>query len=104
MTKRFLIPAALALCVFSAPALAAPATVQVRIEGSTRTIFEGPVTTDGKVITKGPNTLRCDGTTNPANAGPGPTATSALDDAARAGGFDWDATFFDDFFVSSIAG
>jgi hypothetical protein len=35
----------------------------------------------------------------------GPTATAALDDAADAGGFDWDGTFsaaFDDFLVTRI--
>jgi hypothetical protein len=91
---------ALLLCG-SAPA--APTTVQLRIEGSTRTVFEGPVTTDGKTITKGGNTIACDGTLNGANADPGPTATSALDDAALGSGFDWDATFFGDFFIDRIA-
>jgi len=87
-----------------APAWAVPATVQLRVEGESSTIFEGPVTTDGKTITKGGNTLACDGTLNGANPSPGPTATSALDDGAIAAGFDWDATFGGDFFVSSIAG
>ncbi len=34
------------LAVAGAPALAAPVTVDLRIEGGTRTLFEGPVTTD----------------------------------------------------------
>jgi hypothetical protein len=34
------------LAVAAAPALAAPVTVDLRIEGATRTLFEGPVTTD----------------------------------------------------------
>ncbi len=34
------------LALAAAPAAAAPATVQLRIEGPTRTLFEGPVTTD----------------------------------------------------------
>lgn len=34
------------LTLNAAPALAAPVTVDLRIEGATRTIFEGPVTTD----------------------------------------------------------
>jgi hypothetical protein len=81
-------------------AAAAPATVQLRVEGTTRTLFEGPVTTDGKTITKGTNTVVCDGTINPANT-PGPTATSALDDGALAIGGTWDATYFaPDFFVT----
>ena len=78
--------------------------MNLRVEGATSTIFEAPVTTDGKVITRDGNTLACDGTTNPGNPGPGPTATSALDDGSVAGGFSWDATFGGDFFISSIAG
>jgi hypothetical protein len=34
------------LAVVAAPAVAAPVTVDLRIEGATRTLFEGPVTTD----------------------------------------------------------
>ncbi len=34
------------LAVAAAPALAAPVTVDLRLEGGTRTLFEGPVTTD----------------------------------------------------------
>ncbi len=34
------------LAVAAAPAIAAPVTVDLRIEGATRTLFEGPVTTD----------------------------------------------------------
>src|SRR5688500_1848447 len=34
------------LALAAAPALAAPVTVDLRIEGATRTLFEGPVTTD----------------------------------------------------------
>jgi hypothetical protein len=86
------------------PAFAAPATVELRVEGSGSTIFEGPVTTDGKVITKGGNTLACDGTTSTSPQPPGPTMTSALDDGLLAAGIGWEATFFSDFFVESIAG
>ncbi|KAF8910413.1 hypothetical protein CPB84DRAFT_1842445 [Gymnopilus junonius] len=49
----------------------------------------------------------CDGTNNHANPRPGPTSTSALDDAAKRNGFSFDGTFdttFDDFFITSIAG
>jgi hypothetical protein len=83
---------------------AAPATVQLRVEGSSTTIFEGPVTTDGKEITKGGNTLACDGSASTPPLPPGPTMTSALDDGLLAAGIPWEATFFNDFFVSSIAG
>jgi hypothetical protein len=104
MFKRLWAPAALLTVLVCATAQAAPVTVNLRVEGATATIFEAPVTTDGKIITKGSNTLACDGTINPGNPGPGPTVTSALDDGSIAGGFTWEATFFNDFFVSSIAG
>lgn len=102
MLIRYLAPAAAVLALVACSAAsAAPTTVQLRVEGSTRTVFEGPVTTDGKTITKGGNTAVCDGTINPANGAPGPTATSALDDGAIQSGVTWDATFFaPDFFLT----
>jgi Domain of unknown function (DUF4430) len=81
-------------------ATAAPVTVQLRVEGSAQTLFDGPVTTDAKTITKGVNTVVCDGTLNGGNSAPGPTATSALDDAAIAAGLTWDASYFGDFFIT----
>jgi hypothetical protein len=84
--------------ILPAAAAAAPTAVDVRVEGKTNTIFEGPVTTDGKVVnpqTGGAHT--CDGTNGGANPSPGPTPTSALDDAAIKGGFTWAGTFFDGF-------
>jgi len=82
--------------------------VGLRIEGRTHTIFEGLVITNGhNVTTASGGTHHCDGTNNNANPGPGPTGTSALDDAARAHGFTWDGTFFtdfDDYFITSIGG
>ncbi len=106
--KRATPVALLLLTACAAPALAAPATVTVRVEGARSTTFEGPVTTDGhQVTTPAGGTFKCDGT-NGGRPGPaGPTATSALDDAARVGAFSWDATFYNDpafeeFFVSRI--
>jgi hypothetical protein len=84
---------------------AAPVAVQLRVEGATSTIFEGPVTTDGKVIDKGSGAHPCDGTNGNTNPAPGPTMTSALDDAAISGGFTWDGTWFggfDDFGIDRI--
>ncbi|KAF8992283.1 hypothetical protein BDQ17DRAFT_1312996 [Cyathus striatus] len=82
--------------------------VNLRIEGVTRTIFEGIVFTRGhNVTTASGGTHHCDGTNNNASPLPGPTMTSALDDAARIHKFDWDGTFFtefDDFFITSIDG
>ena len=102
MTIRLGAAAALAALLVCASAQAAPVTVNLRVEGSASTIFEGPVTTDGKSITKGGNTLACDGTIDPGNPGPGPTVTSALDDGSIAAGFEWDATFFNDFCCPSF--
>ena len=44
--------AALALLATAATASAAPVTVNLRVEGSAKTLFEGPVTTDAKTLTK----------------------------------------------------
>lgn len=79
-------------------ALAAPASINLRIEGSSTTVFEGPVTTDGHVVrpASGANRL-CDGTNGGANPQPGPTPTSALDDGSRMGSFPWDGDYFDSF-------
>jgi len=92
--------------VFAAAAAAAPVTVKLRVEGSTQTVFEGPVTTDAKTLTKdstGPHA--CDGTNGHQNVTPGPTATAALDDGSIAGGFTWAATWsrsFHDFFITRV--
>ena len=86
-------------------AAAAPTTVQLRVEGASATLFEGPVTTDAKTITKGGDTVVCDGTVNGANPTPGPTATTALDDGALQLGVTWDATFYaPDFFLTRFGG
>jgi hypothetical protein len=85
-------------------AQAAPTTVQLRIEGSTTTLFEGPVTTDGHAIDKGDGPHPCDGTNANANPTPGPTMTSALDDWSRSGGLSWSGTWFSfgDFAIDRI--
>ncbi|KAF7304112.1 Surface cell-adhesion protein [Mycena indigotica] len=81
--------------------------VNLRIEGADKTIFEGIVLTKGhNVTTVSGGTHHCDGTNNGENVLPGPTCTSALDDAAKKEGFAWDGTFFpefDDYFITSIA-
>jgi hypothetical protein len=111
------IAAAVALAV--APnALAAPVTVNVRVEGPNSTIFEGPVTTDVHQIPAPDSNTHvvaprdCDGVHNggtPDNPygypAPGPTATSTLDDAAKQNGFTWDGTWYDslhDILVNNI--
>jgi hypothetical protein len=104
MTNRIRGTHAVALAVFAiaAPAAAAaPVPVDVRVEGASRTIFEGPVTTDVHTTTTPTDgqARTCDGSSvgNPS----GPTAIGALDDAARTGGFVWDARWdssFNDYY------
>jgi hypothetical protein len=48
------------LALVSAPALAAPVTVDLRIEGPTATVFEGPVTTDVRTFPSNQGAKRCD--------------------------------------------
>ena len=74
-----------ALTVPAASALAAPAALNLRIEGKTATIYEGPVTSDGHVVEPATGERqRCDGTNGGANPQPGPTPTSTLDDGGMA--------------------
>ena len=108
ISRSWALAGLMTLC-FCAPAWAAPVTVQLRVEGATTTLFEGPVPTDAKRITKASG-HRCDATPA-ANGGtsatPSPTATTALDD----GYSDWDGTFsslvvggttFSDYFVTRV--
>ena len=103
--RRLLLFASLLALVLPAAAIAAPTAVDVRIEGKASTIFFGSLTTDGKLVTTATGgTHPCDGSTASPPIGPGPTPTSALDDAAAKGGFDWDGAWFGtDFFASRIA-
>jgi hypothetical protein len=95
------------LLLVCAPAWAAPATVNIRIEGSGSTVYEGPVTTDGKIVTTAAGgSHKCDGTNNAQPHSPGATPTTALDDSSIAHGFTWDGSYFasfDDFAVERIA-
>jgi hypothetical protein len=90
---------ALAVSAIAAPAAAAdPVSVNLRVEGQSRTIFDGAVTTDGhQITTQSGGTHPCDGTNAGAHPTPVPTATAALDDGARLNGFGWDADWFDSF-------
>ena len=101
--------AALSLLLLAAPAAhALPVTVNLRVEGLNRTVFDGRVTTDAHVVTTaaaGAHT--CDGTNGAAEPAPGPTATGALDDAARLAGFTIDGPYgnfgIDDYFIERVA-
>jgi hypothetical protein len=110
LLRRTALPAALLLLSLAAasPALALPVTVNLRVEGPNRTVFDGPVTTDGHdVTTETAGTHRCDGTNGGSEPEPGPTATAALDDAAKLTGFTIDGPYgnfgYDDFFLERVA-
>jgi hypothetical protein len=98
---------ALTALALPSAALATPVSVNLRVEGRTTTLFDGPVTTDGhNVTTDSGGTHHCDGTNGGVNPTPGPSATAGLDDAARLAGFTWDGTYdngFDDYFVTRVA-
>ncbi len=95
--------------VAAAPAAHAfPVTVNLRVEGPTKTVFDGPVTTDAHdVTTQTAGTHKCDGTNGAAEPEPGPTATGALDDAAKLAGFTLDGPYgnfgIDDYFIERVA-
>ncbi|MEA2278502.1 MAG: hypothetical protein QOC78_3462 [Solirubrobacteraceae bacterium] len=100
MTRRSLglTAATLALAVLPAtPAAAAPVTVNLRIEGPTRTLFEGPVTTDVRPFQfpGDPVSHQCDGTA--ANTGTSPVAVptrgAAITAASQAAPFSMTGTF-----------
>lgn len=97
--------AALAVLATASTALAAPVSVNLRVEGST-TPFEGPIATAAKTIDHdGSGPQPCDGTNAGYNPSPGPTATGALDDASLTGGFTWAGSWnsgYQDFFVTRI--
>jgi hypothetical protein len=88
-------------------AYAAPTKVKVRVEGATKTLFEGTVTTDAHPVDghdgSGPQT--CDGTNAGASTTPGPTATGAFDTAATMANLNWVGNWnnaFQDFLISKI--
>jgi hypothetical protein len=82
------------------PAGATPVTVNLRIEGATRTLFEGPVTTDVRrfQFSGDPSTYECDGM-SPAGSSttPVPTRGAAITAAAQAGLLSMTGTFSTQF-------
>jgi hypothetical protein len=107
MLNRYLALGGLLLLLCAAPAVAAPVTVNLRVEGTNGTVFEGPVTTDGKTVTTAAGgSHQCDGTNGGTPNTPGGTPTTALDDASKTAGFTWDGSYstsFNDFLVERIA-
>ena len=100
-----LVALACTAAVVPATAAAAPTTVTVRIEGKSKTIFEGPVTPAIQTVDGGDGPHKCDGTNGGANPTPGPTPTSVMDTAIRGSGRSWQGNFdasFQDFLVNRI--
>jgi len=82
--------------LLAAPAAAAPVTVDLRIEGPSGTLFEGPVTTDVRpfAYTNDPTPRQCDGTTT-GGTSPQPVPTRGA--AIVASGVALEGTWFDAF-------
>lgn len=117
--SRLLLPAVPASVVLillvAGTSSAAPITVQLRVEGSAQTLYEGPVVTDGIESPPGISTPSsggahaCDVKDNGSNGGfgaPAGTPTTALYDAATSAGLAFDAKWFaeatNDFFVTQV--
>jgi hypothetical protein len=100
---------ALLFTTVAAVAQAAPTEVNVRIEGRTETLFEGPILTDGHNIRASSDAVapkagrRCNGLNNGQNPTPGPTPTAASVDAMSIVGEDFDGLWypepFEDYFI-----
>jgi hypothetical protein len=108
--KYFVGLMAAAICAFAVAASTASATpvlVKMRIEGATRTIFEGPILVEGRTVTtESGGTHKCNGTNDGANPEPVPVPTAALADASEIGKFTFDGEWFpefEDFFITRIA-
>ncbi|HET8861950.1 MAG TPA: hypothetical protein VFM94_01720 [Solirubrobacterales bacterium] len=92
-----------ALAVTSAGA--APTEVRVRIEGNTKTLFEGPILTEGHDVRAASDVASrpCDGTNNGAHSQPSATPTAASVDAMAIVGEDFDGEWYsgyDDYFIT----
>lgn len=86
------------------PAAAIPAELNVRVEGATQTLFEGPLLTDGHAVRASSDGVdrRCDSTNNGMSETPGPTPTAATVDAMKIVGETFDGQWypgFDDYFI-----
>jgi hypothetical protein len=92
-----------ALAAGSAPA----AVVDVRVEGATQTLFEGPVRSSGNPVRSASDTQQrhCDATNNSQHPTPGATATGTAVEGLRTAGMDFDARWFpgfDDYYLTRL--
>ena len=95
----------LILLAQAAPVQAAPTLLNVRIEGQSETLFEGPILTEGHEVEASSDTQErpCDGTNNGAHRTPGPTPTAASVDAIGLIGETFDGKWYpgyDDYFIT----
>ena len=109
MLKRLAgLAAGLAMLAAAPGALAAPVTVDLRIEGLNRTLFEGPVTTDVRTFhfTDDARQHQCDGTTTGPSPSPVPTRGAALVTAAEQTPFTLRGSWDDQFgaTINEVAG
>jgi hypothetical protein len=96
MRRRSFGLAAVIAAVAATPALAAPATVNLRIEGPTKTLFEGQVTTDVRPFqfTGDPVSYECDGLPPAGTSSvPVPTRGAAITAAAQSTPFSMTGMF-----------
>jgi hypothetical protein len=99
--------ATLSIVVLAPVARAAPTEVNVRIEGRSETLFEGPVLVEPDAVQASSDTevRGCDGinSLDPENTMPAPTPTSAAADALGLIGESFDGQWypgFDDYFIT----
>jgi hypothetical protein len=97
----------LIVAVAAPVAQAAPTQVNVRIEGKSETLFEGPILAEGHEIEASSDTQErpCDGINpnDPENTTPGPTPTAASVDAMSLIGETFDGRWYggyDDYFIT----
>jgi hypothetical protein len=109
MRKKIATPlvATLILIACAATAQAMPTQVNVRIEGAERTLFEGPLLSEGHEVEATSDTRKhaCDGVNvnDPENVVPGPTPTAASTDAMSLIGETFDGQWYsqyEDYFVT----
>lgn len=103
--RAALLLVAFAALSFATVADAAPTQLTVRIEGEDRTLFEGPIVTDGHDVQAASDAQprQCDATNNGAESTPTATPTAAAVDAMAILGEGFDGDWypgFDDYFIT----
>ncbi len=95
------------LTLIASVAQASPTQINVRIEGKSETLFEGPIWTEGHDVRASSDAQRrsCDGINplDPQNTSPGPTPTAASVDAMSIVGETFDGEWYsgyDDYFIT----